>query len=921
MKSVRRALLALGTPVLGLLGCREGTAPEPAVIIPQSTHVIPASVFAAQLESISPDSTTFVMKRGNALVDGLKSGDVLVSDAGLGILRKVLSTTDSAGYLVLRTTQASLTDAIEKGSAAFTGTFSQQAGGVKVLYQAPGLRAQARTSAGAASLYVELEDVVLYDQDGNPSTQTDRILANGVIELTPSLTFEIAIDHFELQSLTSALTLSVLDSLELRAGVSLTLFDVSTEVLRAQTAPIVVWVGYVPIVFSSVFFIEIGATGELYGSVVTSVSVEHSLTGGLQYADGVWTPIADVEDRFGFEPPKLSAGGELKGYVAPHALLLLYGLVGPYTKTSFYLLVDADVFRDPWLALYGGIELGAGVRLEVFSHVIADYEKPRVIGVRTLLWESPSGPPAAQLAFTTQPTSTIAGAVIAPAVQVTARDARGNTATEFTGDVTVAIGANPSGGTLSGTTRVAAVAGVATFDNLRIGTPGTGYTLTVTASGLTDATSAAFTITAFPTRLAFAVQPTTTTAGATITPAVLVAARDAQGNPAPTFTDSVTVAIGTNPSGGTLSGTTTVAAVLGVATFDDLRINTAGTGYTLTAAGGGLTGATSAPFAITLPATQLAFSVQPSTTTAGATITPAVQVTARDAQGNTATGFTGDVTVVIGTNPSGGALSGTTTGAAVAGVATFDDLSINAAGSGYTLTAAASELTGATSAAFTITPPPAELTFATVDAGVDHTCGVTTSGDAYCWGDNSYGELGDGTIDTTRTTPVLVSGGLRFAAVSAGKNHTCGMTTGGNAYCWGENFYGQLGDGTTTDRVTPRLVSGGLTFATVSAERDHTCGVTTSGVAYCWGWNSSGQLGNGTTTDRNTPVRVSGGLNFASVSAATNHTCGVTPGGAAYCWGSNYNGQLGDGTQLDRHVPVPVVRTGAGSATASASSR
>src|SRR5438034_1084061 len=166
------------------------------------------------------------------------------------------------------------------------------------------------------------------------------------------------------------------------------------------------------------------------------------------------------------------------------------------------------------------------------------------------------------------------------------------------------------------------------------------------------------------TALVFSVEPTNTVAGAAITPAVQVTAQDASGNTASGFTGNITVAIGTNPSTGTLSGTKTVAAVAGVATFPGLSIDKVGTGYTLTATGAGST--TSAAFNITAGgATQLVFNVQPSTTTAGAAITPAVEVTAQDASGNTASGFTGNITVAIGTNASAGALSGTTT---VAGV-------------------------------------------------------------------------------------------------------------------------------------------------------------------------------------------------------------------------------------------------------------
>ena len=103
---------------------------------------------------------------------------------------------------------------------------------------------------------------------------------------------------------------------------------------------------------------------------------------------------------------------------------------------------------------------------------------------------------------------------------------------------------------------------------------------------------------------------------------------------------------------------------------------------------------------------------------------------------------------------------------------------------------------------------------------------------------------------------MAVLGGLTFTAVSTGVAHTCGLTTSGAAYCWGYNNRGQLGDGTTTNRTSPVAVVGGFTFARVSAGADYSCGVTTAGAAYCWGRNGESQLGDGTTTDRFTPVRV-----------------------------------------------------------------
>src|SRR5207302_164414 len=217
-----------------------------------------------------------------------------------------------------------------------------------------------------------------------------------------------------------------------------------------------------------------------------------------------------------------------------------------------------------------------------------------------------------------RPTTPVAGAEITPAVEATPSGRNGNTATGFTGNITVAIGTNPSSGTLAGTLTHAAVGGVATFSGLGIDKVGTGYTLTATGAGST--TSAAVNITAgTATQLVFSVQPSTTTPRPAITPPVPYTTHFRSGNTATGFTGNITVAISTNPSSGTLAGTLTHAAVSGVATFSGLSIDKAGTGYTLTATGAGST--TSAAFNITpATATALVFSVEPTNTVAGAAI-------------------------------------------------------------------------------------------------------------------------------------------------------------------------------------------------------------------------------------------------------------------------------------------------------------
>jgi alpha-tubulin suppressor-like RCC1 family protein len=199
------------------------------------------------------------------------------------------------------------------------------------------------------------------------------------------------------------------------------------------------------------------------------------------------------------------------------------------------------------------------------------------------------------------------------------------------------------------------------------------------------------------------------------------------------------------------------------------------------------------------------------------------------------------------------------------------------------------------------------LTFAVLatSSGGSYTCGVTKTGAGYCWGDGSFGELGNGTMSSA-PSPTPVTGGLAFATIGVGSSHSCGLTTAGNGYCWGDNSVGQLGDGTTTGHLSPTPVTGGIKFAALSVAHLHTCALTAGGAAYCWGANFDGQLGDGTTMQRSAPAASAAGLTFVALSTGGFHTCGATATGIAYCWGLNGSGQLGDGSTTTNPTPVRV---------------
>ena len=220
-----------------------------------------------------------------------------------------------------------------------------------------------------------------------------------------------------------------------------------------------------------------------------------------------------------------------------------------------------------------------------------------------------------------------------------------------------------------------------------------------------------------------------------------------------------------------------------------------------------------------------------------------------------------------------------------------DELLVGALGTGAALSVVPAAVVGG-------------IAFTSLVSGAHHMCGLDASGTAYCWGLNLRGQLGfSGGADCSGLpstgsyvwwcvrAPVRVGGGLTFVTLTAGWQHTCGLTQNGRAYCWGDLVLaGSFG-------TAPSLVDPDLAFISLGrgAAASHICGVTAANVGYCWGENGFGQLGDGTTVSSHVPVRVAGGLALAAIAVGAEHSCGITTTGEFHCWGGNRAGQLGAG--------------------------
>jgi alpha-tubulin suppressor-like RCC1 family protein len=196
-----------------------------------------------------------------------------------------------------------------------------------------------------------------------------------------------------------------------------------------------------------------------------------------------------------------------------------------------------------------------------------------------------------------------------------------------------------------------------------------------------------------------------------------------------------------------------------------------------------------------------------------------------------------------------------------------------------------------------------------IAANYEQTCALLDSGKAYCWGLNDFGQMGDGTQFGTRLSPVAVSLSGNAVEIAVGLRHACAVMQDGSAQCWGWNNNGALGNGVIDTSVTviPASVVGLQQSKQIALGSYHSCASLADGGMNCWGYNAFGQVGDGSKVDRGSAVAVSGLSGVVEFGLGSQYTCARLTDGTVKCWGLNYDGSLGDGTDTNRPLPVYVL--------------
>lgn len=346
-------------------------------IVPETTNVL-SEESSDNLISISPDGSVFTFDQNTPTLTRVSPGEIIVSApspaAPHGYLRKVTTISDASGNIVFRTEQASLEEALEQGSIEIHQQLRPEQ--TQQQMQLDGV-ALTNTLDCNGCFELSLRDVVLYDFDNSNTTTDDRVLANGNIQIIPTIDFSFTQKSFRLQNLSFSYTQQSTTNLKISVGGVYhdTWQPIDVDIAKFALAPITVMVGPVPVVYSPVLTVKVGGSGRVFVGVTAETTMHHEVNGVLNYSSGKWFLGSSHKNSFANPSLNPAMDVEFKAYVAPELLLHFYGVSGPFAQARGYLKLQTSAELPLSVKLFGGIEMPIGVKVEILSKKLANYEQ------------------------------------------------------------------------------------------------------------------------------------------------------------------------------------------------------------------------------------------------------------------------------------------------------------------------------------------------------------------------------------------------------------------------------------------------------------------------------------------------------------------------------------------------------------------
>ena len=365
---------------------------DPQPVIPDTTEVLDETTIQ-HLSSVSEDGITFSFSQSTPELEELEPGDVIVGDptdeTPDGFLRSVESIiSQQSGQIIIKTEDATIEDAIQSGAIHESIALTPEDINESSYLEGVTLRTNSPDQLGFSYSL----DVVLFDLDDDLGTTNDQIRALGDLNFDSKFNFDLVVRDWEIEQLTFTNTVTETAQLTIDADFEYSIHK-EKEIAKHKFQSIKFSIGVVPVWITPVISIFVGADGSFHAGMTVEVTQEASLTAGLKFYKGDWSPVSDFNNEFHIFPPILEASLFVKGYAGIELSMMLYGVVGPHIGVTAYLKLEADIQTIPWWSLYAGLEVPAGVKVEVLGKSLADYEII-VINYEKLLLKANSPPNA-----------------------------------------------------------------------------------------------------------------------------------------------------------------------------------------------------------------------------------------------------------------------------------------------------------------------------------------------------------------------------------------------------------------------------------------------------------------------------------------------------------------------------------------------